>query len=360
MKIISASIEPARPNSAALQHLTAIATGFNAAGHTVKRLWITATSSGVYSRALWHVALCAGLVKCDLLYMRFHPFGIFASLMAKIMRRGLVLEVNGPIDDLVLAHPRLSPFKPFFTWLGATQMRLADHVIVVSPGLQDMALKWNSEVTYIRNGAPAHLADTTIGAMKPRYATFVGELAPWQGIDTLLAATASSSWPEDLKLVIVGGGHERPAVEEAQRKTELIEYAGPLGRDEALEVLRGATLSISPQTGRLARNRLGVSPLKVSESLLLGVPVVVSNLPGQAQLIQSIQGVGAFVPDDSESLALTIRHVADSNLDRRSISRKALETLSWEAVAHRTSRICEDVYLGTRTAKRTSAIPPSA
>lgn len=52
----------------------------------------------------------------------------------------------------------------------------------------------------------------TPGLPQP-YKVFFGSFAPWQGISTLLRA--SSGWPEDLPLVVVGDGALRSEVERA-------------------------------------------------------------------------------------------------------------------------------------------------
>ncbi len=197
-------------------------------------------------------------------------------------------------------------------------------------------------VTWLPNGAPDELVTLQRPPAQPPYAAFVGELASWQGLDTLLTARRSSAWPSGVRLVVVGSGREVDSVEQAAREG-LVEYLGRLPHAQAREVMAGASVTISPQTARLARNRLGVTPLKVAESLMLGVPVVASRLRGQADIVQAAPGGHVVTPDAPIELARAVASALRAPPDRGRLTEYARQSVSWGSTAQRTSAICTAV-----------------
>jgi glycosyltransferase involved in cell wall biosynthesis len=106
---------------------------------------------------------------------------------------------------------------------------------------------------------------------------------------------------------VIGSGAAEAQAAEAAAAGGVV-FHGRLPRDRALAIVASASVSLSVQTARYARNRMGVSPLKVAEGLMLGVPTVVSDLPGQAQLVRDAP-MGEVVPPDDPGQSLSRWHV---------------------------------------------------
>jgi len=327
-------------------HLQQIADGLEREGHLVTRLWCRPSRAPRLLRlVIFQLRTLRRLRDFDVLYFRWHPLGFLQYGAAKLMRVPYVLEVNGTEEDITLAYPRASRCLGLLRCTARRSFRGAAHVIAVSPGLADRARDATRDrvpVTWLANGAPEDLAAQQRPAASPPYAAFIGELAPWQGLDTLLGARRLESWPAEVGLVVVGTGTEAPAVVAAAREG-LVEYLGRLPHDEAKRIMAEAVVTISPQTARYARNRLGVSPLKVAESLMLGVPVIASRLPGQDELVQGSPGGQVVAPDSCEELADAVRAAVEAETDKRQLTDYARNALSWTSVARRTSSICESV-----------------
>ncbi len=346
MRIASISPEQPRPGSAAEMHLRQIADGLEREGHHVTRLWC---GPGTGPRLLQLVAFQLQTVRrlrdFDLLYCRWHPLGFVQYGAARVLRIPYVLEVNGNVDELALAYPRVARCLGLLRRTTSWAFRGAAHVVAVSPGLADWVrdeTEHRVPVTWLPNGAPDELAALQRPPTQPPYAAFIGELATWQGLDTLLAARRSASWPSGVRLVVVGSGKEVDLVEEAAREG-LLEYLGRLPRAAAQEVMARATVTISPQTARLARNRLGVTPLKVAESLMLGVPVIASCLRGQADIVQASPGGHVVTPDSPDELAGAVASAVTAVTDREQLTEYAKKSVSWRSTAQRTSTICRSV-----------------
>lgn len=344
VRIASISLEAPVAGTAPDIHLRAIADGLEKCGHEVSRVWgqPSVGARRILSLITFQLGRLRPVLGSDVVYVRWHVLLVAHILLARAMRRPYVLEVNGTDEDIVLAHGRIRRLAPLLRRITRWQFAGASHVIAVSPGLGEWVTSLTAgtvPVTVMANGAPGALALRRRAAEAPPYAAFVGELATWQGLDTVLEARRSPDWPTELSLVVVGSGTEQEAVE-AAAKEGLVDFRGRLERDEAFDVLAGATVSISVQTGRLARNQLGVTPLKVAESLMLGVPVVVSDLRGQAELVRSSPASLVIQPDDPMALAVTLQQVVRGVYDRAAVSDFAEAHVSWERVAERTAAIC--------------------
>lgn len=278
----------------------------------------------------------------DLLYIRHHFAAWPSALWARLNRIPVVQEVNGPYEDLFVAWPWTAKLKGLFVFLLRTQIRWADLVIAVTPGLADWALREGARwAEVVPNGANATLfrpdAPLEGGIDLPNnYVLFFGALAPWQGIDTMLSAVEMPSWPREVALVIVGDGAERPKVEEAVRVHHpRVVYLGkqPYRAMPGVIARSLAVLSVQESTTkRLAE--MGAFPLKLFEAMACGVPVVVSDLPGMAHLVRE-GGVGWIVPPgDARAVAEAVGRLFRQAEERRRMGMRGRELVerahSWD------------------------------
>lgn len=342
LRILSVSAEPARAGSAARTHLTAIRDALRAEQLDVGELWRTPRSGKVLQLVFFQLSGISRIWHSDVVYMRWHVLDVVHVLAARGLGKKLVLEVNGTSDDILNENPALRRVSWVVHRLAGMTLRAADHIIVVSPGLVGWAQGRAPRVpvTFLPNGADASLAERWRQPADPPYAIFVGELARHQGLPTLLEARRQQEWPRELPLVIVGSGALQGDVDAAEDGKAIV-YRGRLEQRDAHELLAGASVSISPQSARVARNRLGVTPLKVAESMMLGTPVVGSRLPGLTEIIEK-SGTGAtFEPDDPVALASAVATAASlGEEERANLRRYAVTRLSWRAVGQRTAQIC--------------------
>lgn len=360
MRVLVLSAEAPRPGSAVEAHLLGICSGLQRSGAEVVRRW---PNSGLSTlRRLLSAQLLAtrGLRSFDVMYLRWHPFVFGPLLLACAASVPVVLEMNGTDQDLLLAHPGFRRVTRLVRSIVRWQLRRASAAVCVTPGLAGWVrtLAPEVQVTWFPNGAAAELRDRRTAPLG--YVAFVGELATWQGIDTVLAAAASAHWPSDVRLKIVGGGVLQDEVRAAAHSTEHIDYLGRRPRDEALEILAAATVSLSAQTARLTRNLTGVSPLKLAESLMVGVPVVVSALPGQTEIAHASRACLVVPADDPVLLASAVDQLcAESSAAAEARRDRAAEYaeghLSWECIAEQVSDFLHHVVCQSSSSTREPA-----
>jgi glycosyltransferase involved in cell wall biosynthesis len=157
------------------------------------------------------------------------------------------------------------------------------------------------------------------------HALFFGNMAHWQGIDTVLAALQDPRWPEDLELWFIGEGQMAGAVR--QCGDQRVRY---LGRQPKAGVARAAaeaeiTLATRHADGASAT---GVSPFKIIESAAAGTPCIVTRVPGQTELAEDIGGSLLIPADDPAALAEAVARLHGDKVLRGRLAAEAVRGVS--------------------------------
>jgi glycosyltransferase involved in cell wall biosynthesis len=141
------------------------------------------------------------------------------------------------------------------------------------------------------------------------YLLFLGRLDPRKGIDVLLEAMSLIRDRTNLDLVVAGRGPEGPALEAACTRLGLenrVHFVGQTTGQNKLWLLQNGLATIVPSRTWEAFGVVAV------ESLAAGRPVIASQLPGLADLVQHGR-TGLLVPPESpENLAEAIAQVSRS------------------------------------------------
>jgi glycosyltransferase involved in cell wall biosynthesis len=151
---------------------------------------------------------------------------------------------------------------------------------------------------------------------------YVGTLAPWQGIDSLLQALVHLQHRPRLRLLLVTPGKKwlRQTRANADRLGvgDRIEVRVAQSHEAVRGLVAGAVLAVAPLS-RGARNELqGCSPLKIVESMAWGAPVVATDLPVVRELVRHGEDGWLVPPGSPRALAGGIeRLLADPALRDR-------------------------------------------
>lgn len=310
-----------------------------------------------FARKLWeyaklHAKVWSARSRPDLIYMRDH-IGLLPSYMwARRMRIPVIAEINGSFSDYTVAHPSMRAIRPLIIGAGHLCLRLADAVIAASPELCEWVQSeiGRKHTRFIPNGANTNLfrPDAERQQNLPDlYITFVGAFAPWQGIGTMLQAVNEPEWPPDVKLVIVGSGREQPKVEKAAAENPRVVYLGRRPYREVPGIIVGAMAGVSAQTNPGGRTNGGLYPLKVFETLACGVPAIVTDFPGQGQIIED-NNCGLVIPqDDPSSLARSVAYLRQHPVERAEMGQRGRQIVernfSWQHSADTTDTVINQV-----------------
>ena len=206
----------------------------------------------------------------------------------------------------------------FWQWL---LPRIAAGVTVNTQFLMErMRRSGIDPVVYVPNGVdlqqlqrpdPAIVAalGVAVGLANRRVIAYAGTLALHNHpVDLLLDAfTQLAAELPDLDLLLIGGGEDLTTLRAevgARGLTDRVHFTGHLPQSSVRGWLALAELSVDPvHDDDVARAR---SPLKIFESMAVGVPVVTGDVGDRRQLLADGAGL-VTAPGDAAALAATIR-----------------------------------------------------
>jgi glycosyltransferase involved in cell wall biosynthesis len=172
-----------------------------------------------------------------------------------------------------------------------------------------------------------------------QYVGTVSSLVAYEGLDGLVEAFVllAPRFP-DLKLLIVGDGVSRPALELQARQSgygDRIIFIGRVPREQAARYHQALDIFVVPRKD-LDVTR-SVTPLKPVEAMACGRPVVASNLPALREIVTD--GITGLLTDagDHRDLAKQLERLLGAEQMRvsmgRSGRRDVLDTRTWHANA---------------------------
>jgi phosphatidylinositol alpha-mannosyltransferase len=179
-----------------------------------------------------------------------------------------------------------------------------------------------------------------------RHVLFVGRLEPRKGVGHLLTAMATVQRRfARARLLIVGDGHERTALERLAAATHVdVQFMRGVPDEELPALYQWSDVACSPATGG---ESFGIVLI---EALAAGTPVVATSIEGYEEAIGSAQCVRLVPPGDAPALAAAIEDLLSDRDLRRKCSPAARQVAcqyDWNVIARRIQSIYEET-LGSR------------
>ena len=171
-----------------------------------------------------------------------------------------------------------------------------------------------------------------------RHVLYVGRLEPRKGVDRLVRAMAAvQRRASDVRLVIVGDGPDRPALESQARELNVDAlFAGRVGDASLPGYYQAADIACSPALGD---ESFGIVLL---EAMAAGRPIVATNIAGYAELLESAGCARLADVDSPESLAREICALLENPEPARQMGERgaaAARRYDWSVVAKRLEKI---------------------
>ncbi len=232
-------------------------------------------------------------------------------------------------------------------WLETTLAKRADAVITVGDEIakrytEQLGWKKSPPVATVRNipkttpttpddaAAVAHI-QAWIHSEDTPVLVYVGGIGVDRGLNTMLAAVPNIQQP--VRLMFMGSfldaNSEAILTQAAEKSPETIKHFLPVQPHQVGLAMAGAAISLAPIVPIKLSYELCL-PNKLFESIHAGVPVVASNLPEMAALINHYHVGQTHAPEDATDLARAITTVLTNGKQAYSEGLKtAARELTW-------------------------------
>jgi glycosyltransferase involved in cell wall biosynthesis len=283
-----------------------------------------------------------------------------------IFRKRMVFEINGLANEELkmrkgLILNRIFSFLTY--WAEGVATKYSDRVIAVTPQialyLEDhfdcpkgkievISNGVNTEVFYpIRNRNMVLSKREKHGIKEEEMVlTFVGNLAPWQGVEDLIhVAPLLLEYMKNIRFLIVGDGILKKDFEAEVEQLQLSPYFIFTGMVSYNEI--PLYINISDVCVILKRRLIsGYSPIKLYEYMACGKPIVATRVGG-FEFIEK-EGIGQLIePRDIVNLCEVLRDFLKNPHKRIVMGLKsqqiAKERFSWDSRVNRIEKILKEL-----------------
>jgi glycosyltransferase involved in cell wall biosynthesis len=171
--------------------------------------------------------------------------------------------------------------------------------------------------------------------------TYLGRLTVDKGVHRFLSAVKAVSERRPIVAIIGGSGPEENALrDELNADSELskrVRYVGPIAEEEKAALLGQSDLFVLPSTS-------DTSSVAVMEAMACGVPVLVSNVGGPAEIVEDGVTGRQVDPLNASRVAEAITELLDRPAERRQLASHALEFVARHGSIEATARRFISLY----------------
>ena len=322
---------------------------------------------------IYNIFLFSIYEKSSILYTRNAIYCGFGIIFKSINKSILIFEKNGIISDesdLFSDFHKSSDLNKsvhrtkshtFLEFMELFFIKYCDAVVAVTPLIKKYLIEKNideSKIHVIENGANTDLfkpfdkqtVQREMGLDQAcQYVCFVGNFAPWQGLEYLIQAAPLVLKKISAKFLIVGDGIVREQLEKMVTELGMDDsfiFTGLVLYEDVPKYINASDVCVAPFVK--ARNeKIGLSPLKLYEYLACGKSVVASNIKGVGDILENSNSGISVAPDDPNELAENIiKLLTDIQLREQmgNNGRKlAVNNYSWETTSKKTIEVFESI-----------------
>lgn len=238
-----------------------------------------------------------------------------------------ILEVNGAVElEMRLhSHRNVKPLIVLVHLILRWYYSLVHHVVVVTPQLKRFLMTVHrvpsKKISIIENGTNTQhfkplkmeTARKLVGLPDHWKAShvvgFVGNMEPWQGLETLLrAASVLRHQEQNVKFLLVGDGKLTRNLKEMTRRWHLerfVMFTGKVPYSDVPVYINAFDVVVTPFI-RQRNDEIGLSPLKVYDALACGKAVISSRIPN-LEFIEQVKCGLLVEPENARALAAAIK-----------------------------------------------------
>lgn len=316
----------------------------------------------IISSLFLFIFLIKNLQKYDVIYARDYHTVIIAFLPRVLLRKSLVLEING----LASEEQKL---KGNFAVSGVVSHCIkiaeriatisANQIIVVTPQIKEYLIRHyycdEEKVKIVSNGVDTKKFfpmenKAILESIKMKYGLeksiivgFVGNLAPWQGVEILIHASRLLR-NDKIKFLIVGDGISKEKLINKAKElnvTDRFVFTGVVNYADIPTFINIADICVLPKL----QLKSGYSPIKLYEYMACGKPILSSRVDG-LEFIEK-EEIGILVnPGDAANLAKNLLELLVNSELREKMGQRAVklarEKFDWSLKVNEIEKIIEE------------------
>lgn len=308
----------------------------------------------------------------DLLYIRTDAgtYATFGFILTQFFKCPVVSEINGiTFDEQQLVRSELFGTKveildkiiiKFRKYKEISMWKRSDSIIAVTSGIKQHLVQFQideAKIHVIENGANTKLfkpIDKSIARDKVnlnqeyRYICFVGNLAPWQGVEFLIKASPLVlKRCADARFLVVGDGimkKEWMQLAEDLGVADKYIFTGSVPYEMAPIYINASDICVVPKKPL----KSGYSPLKLYEYMACGKPIIATRTKG----FEILEGVDAGIlinPENPAEFANSILLLLADPESLQNIGNNGrtfvVANHSWDSVARKVLDVCNKVIV---------------
>lgn len=372
MKILYITLENLSLHKGSVVHVKEVITGLRKLGHEVGLIACSCAKfekadsfynlhkflgfkkqPHIISSVFLLIYLLKTLSRYDVIYARDYHTVIIALFPRIIFKKKLVFEINGVANE----EQRLKgdsifnrALSSFVRCAEGMATKYSDRIVSVTPQIASYLKEqfdcFSHKIEVISNGVNTdffrpirdeasllHWKQKLKIWREEMVVAFIGNLAPWQGVDDLIKVAPSLiARMKGIKFLIIGDGVLRKSFEEKVKGLGLSDhflFTGMVRHDQIPIYINVADVCVVLKK----RLKSGYSPIKLYEYLACGKPVVASRVEG-LDFIEK-EGLGRLVePRDLRCLEDVLLELLRDPRKRAEMSRRGLllarECFSWD------------------------------
>jgi phosphatidylinositol alpha-mannosyltransferase len=268
-----------------------------------------------------------------------------------------VLQANAPVVATFHSNVGRERVGSFWFQLAVPMIRpvwnrLARRIAVSEAARHSVTSRMgDGDLLIVPNGVDVErLAVARPATLSPgRHLLFVGRLEERKGFPVAIEAFArlAELYP-DLRLLVIGDGSERDAVEDLPPSVRSrVEMLGRVDDDRLASYLRAADLYLGPATGG---ESFGIV---LAEAMAAGLPIVASDIAGYRDVARNGLEAVLVPPGDPVALVGGVRRVLDDPAFARSLGDRGAQRardFAWDTITDRLLEVYQKVLRGQQAA----------
>jgi len=297
--------------------------------------------------------------KPDIIYARYSAYALSPLIVSKFFRVPYVVEINGLIIDEMKMNNKLEVYTKIVKLSEKLTYKHVEKIVAVTQGIKEgIKEAYNvpdEKIVVIENGANTDLFEPEYQKeaksklkldSKKNYVCFVGNLAPWQGVEYLIqsAPLVLKEMP-NTKFLIIGDGKIKKELIELAAKTNISNnfiFIGAVPYEEVPKYINASDVCVAPKKPL----KSGYSPLKLYEYMACGKSVIASRVGGFEILEKNKAGI-LVEPENQNELAKAIIKLLKDKKLREKMGKNGREYViknhSWKSVAKRVEEVCKNM-----------------